>query len=285
MKTEIERIKLFIQDYLEADEKVAIAVSGGLDSDVVARLCVKTLGRDRVKLFMALQDDMEEIHIKNARELAQDLNLSLAEVDMRNLNTEIIERLEVGDCEVGFNSKSLLDPSRAKCSLRTVLLSSYQEKGYFIAGTSNKTEIKLGFFLPFGDNIAHFKPIAHLYKSEVRNLAKEIGTLPDVISQPASAGFWKGQEDMEDIAYWIYYKGPIPGGTQFTDEDDKKVLQIKSCLSPKIVDDIIKRIDSGCDIGVIAEALDISASIIEGVSSIMQEASKVKNRQLLKTIS
>ncbi|MCT4688879.1 NAD(+) synthase [Vallitalea sp.] len=285
MKKEIKRIQHFIQDYIRDDEKVAIAISGGLDSDVVARLCVKALGKDRVKLFMALQDNMEEHHIQNARELAMDLDMNLAEIDMRNLNTEIIRRLEEGDCEVGFNSNSLLDPSRAKCSLRTVLLSSYQEKGYFIAGTSNKTEIKLGFFLPFGDNIAHFKPIAHLYKSEVRQLAREIGTLKDVIIQPASAGFWKGQEDLEDIAYWIYYKGPIPGGTQFTNKDDQEVMKIKSHLTTELIDDVIRGIDDKKDFDIIVEELNIPTSIVEGIASIIKQANIVKNRQLLKTIS
>ena len=142
MKDKITEIINFINDYVNEDEKIVVAVSGGLDSDVVARLCVKAVGNNRVKIFMVLQDDMDERHIHNALKLAADLNMDLPFIDMRNLNTEIIERLSEGDSSEGFNVNSLLETARAKCSLRTVLLSSYQEKGYIVAGTSNKPEIE-----------------------------------------------------------------------------------------------------------------------------------------------
>ncbi|MCI8682979.1 MAG: NAD(+) synthase [Lachnospiraceae bacterium] len=284
MKDKITEIINFINDYVNEDEKIVVAVSGGLDSDVVARLCVKAVGNNRVKIFMVLQDDMDERHIHNALKLAADLNMDLPFIDMRNLNTEIIERLSEGDSSEGFNVNSLLETARAKCSLRTVLLSSYQEKGYIVAGTSNKTEIELGFFLPFGDNIAHFKPIAHLYKSEVKEIAKELGTNEEVLKQPASAGFWKDQEDLEDIAYWIYYKGPIPAGTQFNDEDDKKVMGIKQKLTTAIIDDCIKAVLSGEEINEISVQLNVDINIIEGIESILKISQIKKKRELLKTI-
>ena len=94
MKDKITEIINFINDYVNEDEKIVVAVSGGLDSDVVARLCVKAVGNNRVKIFMVLQDDMDERHIHNALKLAADLNMDLPFIDMRNLNTEIIERLD-----------------------------------------------------------------------------------------------------------------------------------------------------------------------------------------------
>lgn len=284
MQERIDKIIKFINDYVKEDEKIVVAVSGGLDSDVVARLCVKAVGKARVKIFMVLQDDMDERHINNAVNLAKDLDIDLPFIDMRRLNKEIIERLSLGDPREGFDANNLLDPARAKCSLRTVLFSCYQEKGYIVAGTSNKTEKELGFFLPFGDNIAHIKPIAHLYKSEVREIARELGTNEEVLKQPASAGFWKNQEDLEDIAYWIYYKGPIPAGTQFTDEDDIKVMEIKKKLSTDLVDDCIRCIVDGEEISEISVALNVDKYIVEGIESIIKASQIKKNRELLKSI-
>lgn len=284
MEKEIDNIVKFINDYVKEDEKVVVAVSGGLDSDVVTRLCVKALGKERVKIFFVMQDDIEDKHLNNAKQLARDLDLDLSIVDMRGLNVEIIKRLDQADPIQGFNPNSLLDPARAKCSLRTVLLSCYQEKGYFVAGASNKTEIELGFFLPFGDNIAHFKPIAHLYKSQVRELARLIDTEPEVLQQPASAGFWKGQEDLEDIAYWIYFKGPIPAGTQFSDSDDKKVMEIKKQLSVETIDDCIRGILENKSIQQIAIEGNMPVNIVEGIASIIDQSKRCKNRELLKKI-
>ena len=60
IKNELDRVILFINDYVDKDEIVMIPVSGGIDSDVVARICVKALGKEHVRLFLIQQDDMEE---------------------------------------------------------------------------------------------------------------------------------------------------------------------------------------------------------------------------------
>ena len=59
------------------------------------------------------------------------------------------------------------------------------------------------FLLHFGDNLANFKPIEHLYKTDVIKIARLLNSRDEVINQSPSAGFWKNQEDLEDIAYWI----------------------------------------------------------------------------------
>ena len=56
METEIQRIVNFIREYMQEDEKVVIPVSGGIDSDVVARLCCRALGKERIKLFTVIDD-------------------------------------------------------------------------------------------------------------------------------------------------------------------------------------------------------------------------------------
>ena len=101
---------------------------------------------------------------------------------------EFIKILEQAENEPIFNSRLILDPAKAKCSMRSAIISSYQDKGFIIAGCTNLTEYELGFFMTFGDNLAHFKPIEHLYKTEVIQLAKEIGTRKEVIEQPATSG-------------------------------------------------------------------------------------------------
>lgn len=201
MISELSRIEGFIQSYVYQDERVVIPVSGGLDSDVVARLCHKVLGKDRIHIFTVSQPRMERKFLENVENLGADLGVVPAVIQPGNMNLQLIQALKTSDPDMGFDPDSLLEPARANCSLRTAFLSTYQDKGFLVAANSNLTEIQLGFYMPFGDNLGHFKPIAHLYKSEVRILADILGTRNNVINQEPSAGFWEGEEDLDDLAF------------------------------------------------------------------------------------
>ena len=149
METEIQRIVNFIREYMQDDEKVVIPVSGGIDSDVVARLCCRALGKERIKLFTVIDDNMERKFLINARNLAKDLEISLTEISLGKRNVELIQILEKAEKGKIFNSKSLLDSNKIKCSMRSTIISCYQDKGYIIAGCTNRTEYELGFFVTF----------------------------------------------------------------------------------------------------------------------------------------
>ena len=149
METEIQRIVDFIREYMQEDERVVIPVSGGIDSDVVARLCCRALGKDKIKLFMVTDNNMERKFLTNARNLAKDLEVSLTVIPLEERNIELIQILEKAEKDKIFNSKSLLDSNKIKCSMRSTIISCYQDKGYIIAGCTNRTEYELGFFVTF----------------------------------------------------------------------------------------------------------------------------------------
>jgi NAD+ synthase len=284
LSDEKERVVRFIRDYANGGEPICIFASGGLDSDVTARLCVEAVGNKLVRLVVVLQDDMEERHLLNARQLAQDLNVPRDEVDLKGMNIALIKAAEVGNPEL-FDSNSLLDPNRAKCSLRTSLISCYQDKGFLIAGTSNRTEIDLGFFLPFGDNMAHFKPIAHLYKTQVIQMAKEVGCRSEVVKQPPSAGFWIGQEDLTDLSYWIINRAPIMGkGRKFTHDEDKKIEEIRSALTQNSVDIALWAIAQGLESTKVTELCGLSQECVGALLAITQASRIWKTRALLQKL-
>ena len=149
MENEISRIIRFIREYMQEDEKVVIPVSGGIDSDVVARLCCRVLGKDRIKLFIVTDNNIESKFLTNARNLAKDLDMSLTEIPLGKRNIELIQILEKAEKDKIFNSQILLDPNKIKCSMRSAIISCYQDKGYIIAGCTNRTEYELGFFMTF----------------------------------------------------------------------------------------------------------------------------------------
>lgn len=281
MEKEIEKIEKFIKSYVLKDERVLILVSGGIDSDVVARLCYKALGKDRIKLVFVKETETEGKFVKNVKNLAEDLQVPLTIVPFEGKSMEFIKILEQAENEPIFNSKLILDPAKAKCSMRSAIISSYQDKGFIIAGCTNLTEYELGFFMTFGDNLAHFKPIEHLYKTEVIQLAKEIGTRREVIEQPATSGFWRKQEDLEDITFWIFNQGPIMKARKFSKEEKDEIFKIKEELSWEKIDNCLKGFGDKKTIEEIAKETGLPTKIIEGIVQITKKAKQYRNREIM----
>lgn len=281
ISTGIAEIENFIRNYVRDGERVVIMVSGGLDSDVTARLCCRALGKERIKLCMVLQSELEQKFIRNASVLAEDLGVELRKVHLENMNKTLIGALEEAEESGLFRLNTLLDPAKAKCSLRSAVISCYQDKGFLVAGTTNKTEKMLGFFLTFGDNLANFKPLAHLYKTQVAEVGREIGTREEVIRQEASAGFWEGQTDSEDLAYWIINQGPILTPRDFLEDEVRYVEQIVPILTADNVDRILKLIEAGETAENTARKMDIANDIVKGIYSIVEKAPVYKTRRIL----
>lgn len=281
IKREIRRIEDFIRDFVLDDETVVVPVSGGLDSDVVTRLCCESLGSSRVKAFIVIQSDMEPKFLKNAVKLCDELKISLAKIHLEDMNQELMSALEQAESKKLFDTDLMLNPAKAKCSVRSAVISCYQDKGFLIAGTTNRTEKELGFFLTFGDNLAHFKPIAHLYKSQLEDFAAVLGTDKAIIDQEPSAGFWSGQTDLEDIAYWIINDGPIVFPREFSEKEILKAEDIKKALDYRKIDKILAMISAGESIEAIQDQTGVSEEIAAGLCHIVEKAKRLKTRKIM----
>lgn len=274
VQAEIVRAVELIRSQVAEDERAFVLVSGGLDSDVVARLAARAVTSSRLKFATVIQDDMNPAHIDNARALSQDLGTTLVEIDLRGANLDVLYRLAVADPSEGFNPLGLLDPSRMKCSLRTVLLSSYQDRGYVTIGTSNRTESQLGFFLPFGDGIWHLDPIAHLYKTEVRLFAAALGTAERVMMQPPSAGFWADETDREDLGYWLVNRAPIQRERDFTEAEVAQAAEISERLDEGEIDRVLLMLSNG---ETVSDS-SLGDDIIERLRALTKRSARLKTR-------
>jgi len=73
--------------------------------------------------------------------------------------------------------------------------------GRLVAGTSNKTELLLGYGTMFGDMASAVNPLGDLYKTQVRGLARHLGIPESLIEKPPSADLWEGQSDEDDLGF------------------------------------------------------------------------------------
>ena len=68
-----------------------------------------------------------------------------------------------------------------------------------MAGTGNRSELLIGYCTIYGDSACSFEPIGHLYKTQVWQLAKELGVPEQIISKPPTADLWDGQTDEQEL--------------------------------------------------------------------------------------
>lgn len=193
---EIEKIVRFIQntfDLTEA-EKIIIGMSGGVDSAVCLNLCVRAIGADKI---MA-------IHLPTATTPQQDTTDVYSECSrhgiiptvrlITGITTDFASRIP----DRARVNKTVMGNLSARC--RMVLLYTYANAyNGMVCGTGNQTEYYLGYTTKWGDNAADFYPILHLYKTEVWEIARALGVIPDIIKKPPSAGLWEGQTDEGEI--------------------------------------------------------------------------------------
>lgn len=165
-----------------------LGVSGGIDSAVVLRLCARAVGKRRVMALLMPESESAMEDLEDGRMLCELEGVPYKVADISPA-LEAFKKV-IGE---GIDRKSL---ANIKARSRMVVLYHYANSDWrLVVGTSNKSELLIGYFTKFGDGGADLEPIGDLYKTEVRQLAKEMGVPEKIIRKVPSAGLWKGQTD------------------------------------------------------------------------------------------
>ena len=223
---------------------VVLGLSGGIDSSVVANLCVRALGADRVfALCMPEQDSAPE-----SLELAQ---MMVATLGVASATESITPMLIAAGCyrrrdeairsviphyRDGWKSKLVVggggsysfftviaeSPEGVRESARlslpaylgVVSATSFKQRvrkileydhadrlNYAVAGTPNRLEYDQGFFVKCGDGAADLKPIAHLYKRQVYQLAEFLGVPAEIRRRPPTTDTYSLPQSQEEFFF------------------------------------------------------------------------------------
>jgi NAD+ synthase len=169
-----------------------LGMSGGIDSAVVMRLAARAVGKERILAIMMPETGSEPADLEDAKMLCGLEKVRSKVVDISGPVAAYKEALG------GKVDRRALANIKARCRM-VVLYHHAGTDGRLVLGTSNKTEMLTGYFTKFGDGAADLEPIGDLYKTEVRELARQLG-IPDSICKKApSAGLWKGQTDEGEL--------------------------------------------------------------------------------------
>jgi len=177
-------------------EGVVVGLSGGVDSSVVAALCVRALGKQRVLGVLIPVDFTPKEDVSDAEKIASQLGIETRTLDMTDILQELDYRLDEPKDHRG--RKMALANLLAR--LRMVVLYYYANlSDRLVAGTSDKSEFLIGYFTKYGDGAADFYPIRHLYKTQVLRIGDWLGLPRSVLEKPSSPQLYPGHRISDEL--------------------------------------------------------------------------------------
>ncbi len=168
-----------------------VGISGGLDSTVVAALCVEALGRDRV--LGVLMPCGEQKDIKNSYDLCEHLKIQYKEVNIQDTIAALSKKFDFI-----MSPQSVINlPARIRMATLYAVSQSFNGR---VANTCNLSEDWIGYSTRYGDAAGDFSPLSDLTKTEVRLLAKELG-LPEHLVETVPSDGLCGKTDEENFGF------------------------------------------------------------------------------------
>lgn len=210
--------------------KVTVGLSGGLDSAVVAILCQEVFKENLNCVLMPSQFSSQS-SIDDAIELCEkfDIKYEIISIEpmvsgfIKNMNED---RLRIGNFSARMRMAVLYDVSSREKSL--------------VVGTSNKSEILLGYGTIFGDTACAINPIGEIYKSDEFEFAKILGVTDAILNKAPSADLWEGQSDEAELGYT--YKQMDDLLKLMIDENKSKEELIKLGFEEEFINKITYRV-------------------------------------------
>jgi NAD+ synthase len=171
--------------------KGILGLSGGIDSSVCAALAARALRPENVVGVMMPYGESCPQDAKDAQDLARLLGIRTRKVDIAPMVDAYFAVQPTDD-------RNLRGNKMARERMSILYDQSVREKA-LILGTSNKTELLIGYGTIHGDLASAINPMGDLYKTQVRQLAEHLGLPAAIREKVPTAGLWPGQTDEGEI--------------------------------------------------------------------------------------
>jgi NAD+ synthase len=171
--------------------KGILGLSGGLDSTVCAALAARALGPRNVLGLIMPYGDSFPAEVRDAEKVGRVLGIRTRTID-------IAPQVDAYFAAHPTRSRILRGNKMARERMSILYDYSAREKA-LILGTSNKTELLIGYGTIHGDMACGISPMGDLYKTQVRELARHLRVPASIIRKAPTAGLWSGQTDEQEI--------------------------------------------------------------------------------------
>ncbi len=185
----------FIRDAVETSgtQGVVVGLSGGVDSSLSAALAVRALGSERVHGFLLPYRTSSAESERDARVLAEHLVMPHRVIDI----SPMVDAYFQVEPDAGPDRRG----NKMARERMTILFDQAKKLDALVLGTSNKTEILLGYSTVFGDNASSLNPLGDLYKCQIWQLSRHLGLPSQLIDKAPSADLWPGQTDEGELGF------------------------------------------------------------------------------------
>lgn len=184
IKSEITRVGM---------TRAIINLSGGLDSALSCALAVEALGAENVFALRLPYRASSSDSLAHAQLMIDQFKIHAETIDI----TPMVDPLIAHD-------PSMSNVRKGNIMARMRMIALYDQSEAFKAlpvGTSNKTEILLGYSTLYGDSASAINPIGDLYKTQVRQLSRAMNIPAPIIDKPPSADLWADQTDEKELGF------------------------------------------------------------------------------------
>ena len=174
-------------------DKMVLGLSGGVDSSVSAAIAARALGGENVIGVMMPYETSSPESLTDALAVAECCGLVTEKI-------EISAQIDAYFKDIPGASKLRRGNKMARERM-TILFDQSAENNALVLGTSNKTELLLGYGTLYGDMASALNPIGDLYKTQVWELAEHLGLPEAVVNKAPSADLWAGQTDEQELGF------------------------------------------------------------------------------------
>jgi len=176
---------------------VVVGMSGGLDSSVLAVLCHWAFPQSTLGILMPCYNSQAEL--EHAQAVASQFSITTKTVV---LDIVFDTLLKVSPDDWADPAAGQVAKGNLKARLRMLTLYYFANQlNYMVAGSSNRSELSVGYFTKYGDGGVDIMPLGSLVKGQIRELAHFLGTPQQIIDKPPSASLWEGQTDEGELGF------------------------------------------------------------------------------------